>query len=179
MSKKSGGSIPSKEECLVLLKKYNTPTNVIRHCLAVTDVAEKICREIQHINKELVIAGAMLHDIGRSVTHSLFHANEGAKILKHEGIDPRITEIVKNHIGTGITKEEAIQLGLPPEDYMPKTLEAVVVSYADNLTKGENASSFEQALERFIHRFGHDSHVVKGLYKQREIIEMNRKKGVK
>jgi len=65
----------------------------------------------------------MLHDIGRSVTHSIFHAIEGVKILKRENISERIINIVKNHIGTGIPKKEAKKLDLPEDDYIPKTKE--------------------------------------------------------
>ena len=87
--------IPSKEQCIKILEKYNTPTNVIQHCLLVTEISENFCFKIKQINNKLVIAGAMLHDIGRSVDHSILHAIKGVKILAQENLDQRILLIVK------------------------------------------------------------------------------------
>ena len=151
--------IPSKETCKKILQKYNTPANVIRHCLLVTEIAEEFCKKIKQVDGKLVIAGAIKHAI------------EGVKILEKEGLDPRIITIVKRHVGTGITAEEAVNLGLPIEDYTPVTNEEVIVSYSDNLVCGERRCSFEEILEQFIKKFGKDSHVVKGFYKQKEMIE--------
>lgn len=163
--------IPSKEICLGILKKYNTPVNVIEHCLLVTEIAEEFCKKISQTNCELVIAGAMLHDIGRSVDHSLRHAIEGVKILELEEIEPKIISIVKKHIGIGITKDEAAKLGLPIDDYIPTTIEEILVSYSDNLACGNKRCTFDETLQRFINKFGIESHVVKGFYKQKETIE--------
>ena len=164
-------AIPSKNQCLNILKKYNTPRDVIQHCLTVTEIVEEFCQEIPQINKELVIAGAMLHDIGRSVDHSIFHAVYGVKILENENIDPRILSIVKNHIGAGITSEESKKLGLPSGEYIPQTLEEEIVSYSDNLTVGRNRRSFDETLNHFIEKFGEDSEVVKGFFRQKKLID--------
>ena len=163
--------LPSKEECLALHKKYNSPKPVIEHCLTVTKIAENFCVQIEGIDRELVVAGAMLHDIGRVKSHSIFHAVEGVKILEKEGLNEKLIQIVKKHIGTGILLAEAVELGLPPDDYIPKTVEEIVVSYADKLATGDRETSFEEALSRLIVKFGKDSHVVKGLYKQKEYVE--------
>ncbi len=169
--------IPTKQECLVILKKYNTPQNVIEHCITVTTVAERIVNKIPSVNKSIVIAGAMLHDIGRSVTHGLRHAIEGANILKKENIDERIINIVLHHIGTGISREESLKLGLPEDNYSPKTLEEIIVSYADNIVKGNNEIGFTSAVHMLIKKFGKESKIVKNFYRQKEIIENNMKKG--
>ena len=59
--------IPSKEECLSILAKNKTPSNVIEHCKAVCRVAEEIAGNLIkkgiRVNKELIIAAALLHDI--------------------------------------------------------------------------------------------------------------------
>lgn len=163
--------IPNKEKCLIILKKHNTPSQVIDHCIIVTKIAERFCAQIDEINTELVIAASMLHDIGRSGDHSIFHAVEGVKILESEKLDQQLILIVKKHIGTGITETEASKLGLPPDDYIPKTIEEIVVSYSDNLACGIRECSFEEVLKNFISEFGEDSHVVKGFFRQKEFIE--------
>ncbi len=164
-------TIPSKNQCLIILKKYKTPREVVQHCITVTKIVEEYCLEIPQIQKELVIAGAMLHDIGRSVDHSIYHAVNGVKILENENIDSRIIAIVRNHIGTGITIEEANKLGLPLGDYTPQTLEEEIVSFSDNLTAGNEKRSFEETLNHFIDKFGEDSHVVKGFLRQKKLID--------
>ncbi|MCG3223412.1 MAG: HDIG domain-containing protein [Candidatus Heimdallarchaeota archaeon] len=163
--------MPTKEKCLIILKKHNTPSQVIDHCLIVTKIAERFCAQIEEINTELVIAASMLHDIGRSKDHSIFHAIEGVKILESEKLDQRLILIVKKHIGTGITETEATKLGLPPDDYIPKTTEEIVVSYSDNLVCGIRECSFDEVLETFICKFGEDSHVVRGFFRQKEFVE--------
>jgi uncharacterized protein (TIGR00295 family) len=163
--------IPSKAECLEILKKYNTPEQVIQHCMLVNKIAEEICSKIKDLDTQLVIAGSMLHDIGRSINHSIFHAIEGVEILRKEGIDKRILSIVQKHIGTGITKEEAKKLGLPSGDYIPQTAEEIIVSYSDNLVCGRRRCTFEETLKDFVSKFGTESHVVKGFHKQKELVE--------
>lgn len=163
--------IPTKEKCLTILRKYNAPPQVIDHCLIVTKIAERLCEQIYDINTELVIAASMLHDIGRSKDHSIFHAIEGVKILENENLDQRLILIVKKHIGTGITETEATKLGLPPDDYIPKTAEEIVVSYSDNLACGAKECSFDETLKKFISEFGEDSIVVRGFFRQKEFIE--------
>ena len=164
-------SVPTKEQCLEILKKHNISSNVLQHCLVVTQLAEEFCYKIPQANREITIAGAMLHDIGRSMDHSICHAIKGVTILENEQIDARIIAIVKNHIGTGITMEEAIKLGLPPEDYLPTTLEEEIVSYSDNLVKGSKKVTFEDALRHFVQKFGKESHVVKGFFRQKELLD--------
>ncbi len=44
--------IPSKEECLSLLKKYDTPKSVIEHCLVVSQVALEIFENNENYNED-------------------------------------------------------------------------------------------------------------------------------
>ncbi len=140
-------SIPSPDECLELLKKAGCSDNVVRHCKAVRDVALKIAKRTD-ADVKLVEAGALLHDIGRSKTHDIFHAIEGAKIAQKLGLPQSIINIIERHIGAGISKEEAKKLGLPPKDYIPKTLEEKIVCHADNLIDKYERQNIEDAIER-------------------------------
>ncbi|MHA1317739.1 MAG: hypothetical protein ACTSPP_06270, partial [Candidatus Heimdallarchaeaceae archaeon] len=93
-----------------------------------------------------------------------------------ENISERIINIVKNHIGTGIPKKEAKKLDLPEDDYIPKTIEEEIVSFADNLSKGEKEISFEEAKELFVKKFGHNSYVVRGFERQKNRIDSWKKR---
>jgi uncharacterized protein (TIGR00295 family) len=120
-------------EALALLKKYGASEDVIRHVKMVRDYAMEIAEQNPAADRELVEAGALLHDIGRTRTHGIDHAVAGAEILRKEGVDERIVRIVERHVGAGLTKEDAVYLGLPPKDYLPETIEEKIVCHADNL----------------------------------------------
>ena len=92
------------------------------------------------IDFALVEAGALLHDIGRSKTHSVHHAVVGAEIAEAAGLPDSVVAIIKRHVGGGITASEAEELGWPEDVYVPVTLEEKVVAYADKLIeKGKRA----------------------------------------
>jgi uncharacterized protein len=75
-----------------------------------------------------------LHDIGRaSITHSIHHAIEGAELIRRQGWPEKLALVVERHIGGGIPRTEALELGLPARDYLPTSLEEKVVCYADKL----------------------------------------------
>ncbi len=164
-------SIPTKDQCMYILKKYKTPNTIIQHCLTVTGIVEEFCLKIPQVNRKIANAGAKLHDIGRTISNSISHAVNGVEILEKENIDPRIIAIVRNHIGTGIVKEEAKKLGLPPEDYIPETLEEEIVSYSDNLTSGNDKRNFEETLDYFIQKFGKESPIIKGFFRQKKLLD--------
>ena len=131
MSKKS--EFPTDKECLALLKEEGCTKRVIIHCATVRAVAEEIASHIPEANMDLVIAGALLHDIGRSQTHGIMHAVVGAHIAISHGLPTSLVEIIRKHTGAGIDKEDAEELGLPPGDYIPSTIEEKIVAHADNL----------------------------------------------
>lgn len=129
--------ICDKDAALELLQTAGCSENVIQHCLVVSELAREIADKIKlngyPVDVELVYMGALLHDIGRSRTHSINHGIEGAQLAEEHGLDEKLIRIIITHIGAGITIEEAKYLGFPPGNYIPATLEEKIVSHADNL----------------------------------------------
>ncbi len=126
--------LPSREQCLSILEGAGCEIGVIEHCQAVEELAILIGQRCgDKIDLDLLLAGALLHDVGRSVTHGIQHAIRGVEILRVLGIDKRVVNIVKKHIGAGLTRVDAHSLGFPDDDYMPSTLEEKIVAHADNL----------------------------------------------
>lgn len=119
-----------------ILKQVQCPENVIKHCEAVYRKAMKMAKDFENIDLDLIKTGALLHDIGRSKTHGIEHAVEGAKIAKNLGYNSTICNIIERHIGAGITAKEAAELGLPEKSYVPQTLEEKIVAHSDNLISG-------------------------------------------
>lgn len=121
---------------LKILKQEETPENVIEHSKAVYKKAMVIAANFKNADNDLIKKGALLHDIGRSKTHGISHAVEGAKIVKQYGYPEEVQNIVERHIGAGITEEESVKLGLPKKSYIPQTIEEKIVAHADNLLSG-------------------------------------------
>lgn len=121
---------------LKILKQEEPPENVIEHSKAVYKKAMVIAANFKNADKDLIKKGALLHDIGRSKTHGISHAVEGAKIVKQYGYPEEVQNIVERHIGAGITEEESVKLGLPKKSYIPQTIEEKIVAHADNLLSG-------------------------------------------
>jgi len=139
--------LPSEEECIDMLSKQGCSQEVIDHCISVKNLAVKIA-ELAGADVELVKVGALLHDIGRSRTHGISHGIEGAKIARELNLPDEVVNIIERHIGAGLTKEEAVKLGLPPKDYTPKTLEEKIVAHADNLIDGNRKQKISEEVER-------------------------------
>lgn len=128
--------------------KYGLPEKVRRHCNKVSEVAQEIARK-SGADIGIVREGALLHDIGRAVTHDPFyHFIASGKVLRKEGCDERIARIAERHFASGMTEEEAKEFNLPTGDYMPQTLEEKIVSLADNIVFGDKRASFDHFLKR-------------------------------
>ena len=132
-----------------LLKKENTPENVIEHCKAVCKKAMKIAANFDDADEDLIRKGALLHDIGRSRTHGITHAIEGVEIAKNYGYSEDVLNIIERHIGAGITEQEAEKLGLPKKSYVPQTLEEKIVAHADNLISGSDEVDLDFVIKKW------------------------------
>ena len=152
------------EDAIHLLHRAGCPPDVIAHAQAVAECAREIAvryneRHRNHADIELVIAGALLHDIGRAHSYGIDHAVAGAEIAQAFGLDTRIVRIIKRHIGAGIPKDEAERLGLPREDYLPETAEEMIVAHADNLVDDTERISIDERIRRMRGR-GFDSDAI-------------------
>ena len=130
---------------------------MIDHIRAVAKVSEEIAQNISDAGHDVdvkrVKIGALLHDVGRSRTHGIDHGVEGGRILRDRGLT-EFAPFAENHIGTGITAEEAEGLDIPTKDYMPGSLEEKIVTYGDNLIRDNEVQSFEEALKELEEKIG-------------------------
>ncbi len=126
-------TVPNEDQCIELLIDAGCKRRVIVHCCTVEAVAKEMVSRISGADRRLVLAGALLHDIGRSVDHSIMHAYIGSQIVAEEGLSQALVDIVRKHTGAGLDQEDVDEMGLPAGDYMPRTLEEKIVAHADNL----------------------------------------------
>jgi uncharacterized protein len=127
-----------------LLTREGCSPKVIAHCRTVNAIAMEYVQGMA--DPDLVLAGSMLHDIGRSRTHSIGHAQAGGELCRTLGQPEAVARIVECHTGAGLTADECSLLGLLPVDCMPVTLEEKIVTNADNLAGGKRRISIEQDL---------------------------------
>ena len=144
--------LPSREQTIELLRKNNCSPKVINHCEAVAkfamETASKLEKKGLKIDFKLVEVGALLHDIGRSKTHTVDHAVIGAKMAELAGLPEPVVRIIKRHVGGGITSEEAEKFGWPKDVYMPLTLEEKIVSYADKVIEQSKRVPIDLEIEQ-------------------------------
>lgn len=125
--------MPDRRDTLrKFLENAGCSRRVIRHCDTVCDlVLEFFIPGI--MDREVLVAGAMLHDIGRGVTHDISHAQKGAAYCRKQGLSEEIARVVECHTGAGLTADECTLLRLLPVDCIPRTAEEKAVANADNL----------------------------------------------
>lgn len=137
--------IPSAELCYRLMHERGMDQGLFMHTMAVLQRTLELY-DVHGGDLRLLMAGALLHDIGRTVTHGVEHGVESGKIVEEMGWDDELVNIVERHIGGGITKKEAKEQGLPAKDYLPVTLEERIICHADNTAGG--IERFEDMVKR-------------------------------
>lgn len=164
---------------------------LILHSECVRDKALSILRQCDaaqtslSIDEDLVVAGAMLHDIGICQTHApsilcegsepyICHGTIGARMLRqlvdNESFDAETARMIEacariceRHTGAGLTKEDILNQQLPIEpamDLLPESLEEKLVCLADKFFSKSGNPSKEKSLEhvrRSLMKFGADS----------------------
>ncbi len=141
---------PNDVECVRRLKEAGCKKRVIIHCCTVRVLADEIAKGIPSADPVLVTAGALLHDIGRAVDHSIMHANVGADMLSDAGMPAELVDIVRKHTGAGLDAQDAIEMGLPEGDYIPSSIEEKIVAHADNMVSDNRLVYHEHSVDKLM-----------------------------
>ena len=142
---------PNDSECIRLLTEAGCKRRVIVHCCTVWTMAEAMARRID-CDIDLLRAGAFLHDIGRSVDHSIMHAVIGASIAADLGLPREVVEIIRKHVGAGLDEQDVIEMGLPKGNYIPDTIEQKIVCHADNMVSDNKLVPHTYSVDRLMHK---------------------------
>src|SRR5574338_446382 len=142
--------IPTDEQIEILLRKY-APNDeyfelIKTHGEIVAEIALWCAKNIdERVDTRRLEVACRLHDIGSYVFVGATnysddfernypgHAIFGAKILQDEGVDEEIWQAVETHVLMGLSAVEIKEIGfaLPNRDYIPQTIEAELLCYAD------------------------------------------------
>lgn len=130
--------IPTKQQCLKILKENSVPDNIIAHLNAVHDFSIQLCDVLEkrgiHVNRDLAASGALLHDIKK--TSSNDHVIEGYEFIKSLGF-PEVALLVRKHS----------LVHAQNKDFAPKTWEEKIVFYADKRVQGDKVVSIDERFE--------------------------------
>ena len=122
------------ENALKILDQYGNGAAWTQHCLAVADSATIISEALKekvNLDIEFLRSAALLHDIGRYVTHDpILHGVEGYKLLSEMG-HHKEAFVCASHILYGLNSREAIQYGLPEKDFIPISFEEKLIPLID------------------------------------------------
>ena len=139
--------IPSAEDCYKLMEEYEMFPNIIEHSTQVMNVSIAIINNLiktVEINRDLVIASALLHDIAktRSIkTGETRHDLLGGEMLRKLGMDD-IAFIVESHV---------IIKNFSPEGPLE---EREIVHYADKRVLHSSIVTIDERMDDIIVRYG-------------------------
>jgi len=152
--------LPTRGEALKKMEEAGCSRMVIDHCLSVTKVAMRLADTFRQqgfeVDFELVEAGSLMHDLGRSRTHSVEHGAIGGQIARKMGLPEALTRVIERHVGAGITAQEAEKIGLPEGSYVPEKLEEKIVAYADKLLERDRLVDIEVTIDKLGKELGSD-----------------------
>lgn len=137
----------SRQEAIGILAEYGHGAEWTRHCFAVADTAVRVGSVLKShhaIDCPFLWSAALLHDIGRYVTHDpILHGVEGYKLLSMLG-HQKEARVCASHILFGLSATESEQFGLPGRDFVPRTIEEQLVPLVDFLIEFDQPSTLER-----------------------------------
>ena len=132
--------MPSRKQLISILQRLGMSDRKLEHSQETADFAVAIAQEVEKdgikVDKKIVEAGALLHDIGivymlddLSPEHSVI----GADMIRKLGLPERVAMCAETH--EPVIWEEAKEWKYPvlplKETYMPQTIEEKIVTAAD------------------------------------------------
>ena len=161
-------TVPEEAECLVLLKKYETPDHIIRHCQMVWEVGRFIGTNLADdgckLDISLLRASCLLHDIGKYlsiVSRRKHHDILGQEILVKEGF-PEVGNIVAQHVALNGSKNRPVA-------------EEHIVFYADKRVLHDRIVSLESRFTYLNETYGKTQEALDRLsFMKRETIDIEK-----
>ena len=149
-------AIPSVADCFQLMEQYEMLSNIRRHSQTVAAVAIELADALgNELDRELVIAGALLHDIAKTpcLENRCDHAVMGAEIcLQHNLFE--VAPIVAEHVVLSCFEPDRYRRG--------QFTEVEIVYYADKRVRHEEIVSLTKRLDYIIEHYGkNDSRIHK------------------
>lgn len=147
--------IPDIALCFHLMEDYAMLPNIKRHSVVVAQVALLLAEGFEENeirpsfvpDKNLILAGALLHDIAKTpcLSSGCDHAREGAEICLQLGY-PEIASIVREHV---VLRDHD-----PGHRHQGIFNAREIIYYADKRVRHEEVVSLEDRLEYILEHYG-------------------------
>ncbi len=118
---------------------------LLEHSLAVADLAEDVCHRYPDLKRDLLVVGALLHDVGKIAEldyHRSFDYTDAGKLIGHIVLGAQMVETKIRELGS-FPPQDALLLGHLLLSHhgqyefgspkRPKTVEAVILNFLDDL----------------------------------------------
>lgn len=148
--------LPSREECLEMLKEHKNPEIIINHSLKVAELAKYLADSMKKngvaLNVDLVEKSALLHDVAKfaSLDSDIRHGIKGKEIMLEKGY-PEIAKIVEEHALSEILEKDRL-----------KSWESRLVYYADKRVTKDKIVSLDERFSYLRKRYGTKSKKILG-----------------
>jgi len=161
MAKSISDRIPSREECDKLIAQHSMRPNIVEHSIQVMHVSLAITDNLKNgvaVNRGLVIAAALLHDITktRSLETNERHDISGGELLREMGFTSA-AEIVEQHV---------VFQNFNPQGRLE---EREIIYYADKRVNHDKIVTIEERVHYLIQRYG-NTEEIRSLILQNKIL---------
>ena len=147
-----------RTHCAAKYMHHSYMGGLLEHTLAVTQICDFLSTRYKHVNRDILIATALLHDIGKIYELGVMPHNEytnDGQLLGHiiiglemitntianiQGFSPELASLIKHSI---IAHHGELEFGSPK---LPYTAEAYLLHFADNMDA--KLKSFEEILDK-------------------------------
>jgi uncharacterized protein len=162
MSKSISHRIPSRVECDKLMVQHSMRPNIVEHSIQVMNVSLAITDNLKNgvaVNRDLVIAAALLHDITktRSLTTNERHDISGGELLREMGFTST-AEIVEQHV---VFKD------LNPQGRLE---EREILYYADKRVTHDTIVTIEERVHYLIQRYGTTEEIRRRILQNKNLV---------
>ena len=156
--------IPSFEIADNMFNKYNVPDNIKKHCLKVSQSAEKIAKTLSQkgvkIDIDIVLIGAYMHDLMKAVTLEKLEKNDFFNYkgptkdeletweklkLKYKGMHE--TDIIAEILKPEYPEFAEFMVKVGEYKTVENSLEVLIIQYADFRTLGTNTVTIEERVK--------------------------------
>ncbi len=119
-----------------IFKHHNYIGGLIEHTLNVVKILEELAKIHKELDRDLLITGGLLHDIGKIES---FHVTNNISVTKHERIEGHIT------IGVSIVAKKMDEMSFP-EDKRLKIIHIILSHHGQNDNGSPKTPMFPEAL---------------------------------
>lgn len=157
-------SIPSADECYEIMLRYEMLPNIIEHSEQVMRVSLALVDNLRKdviINRDLIIAASLLHDITKTQTLQTKepHDKTGGELMRKLGFY-QVAIIVEEHV---IIKDF---------NFAGRLLEKELVYYSDKRVLHNRVVSVEERVADLVIRYGNNAIIESMIIENKKLINM-------